>query len=667
MKKPIRILQSFFVCLSASILLSAFNKVGNDKKPAFKFPYAQAGLTEREAAAHLLSRFTYGARPGQVDEVVKMGLENWFALQLSANQQDDSVKQLLSGYDALEMSNEEIVTTFPDGPRVLKMAIEEGLITREQAANLKETDKQKYKSQIAAYMAQKGFKPRAELFRQLINQKIIRASYSNNQLQEMLTAFWFNHFNISITKNESARFIMAYERDVIRPNALGKFEDLLLATARSPAMLTYLDNAKSMVEKSQASARQLQQQQRMMSVLEMQQEADTAMQRADLVEKVKKAKKEQGLNENYAREIMELHTMGVDGGYTQADVTAAARILTGWTVYPMERYGKQALAKITQRVGADQLARSGYVHDGDFLFAANRHDYQPKHFLGQEFTGENGCQEGLRLIHMLAGHPSTAKFISSKLASRFVSDEPLATLVNKMAETFAKTQGDIKSVLITMTTAPEFWSKAALREKIKSPFELVISSVRAVNASVKMPYQLYRWSTKMGEELYHYQAPTGFPDKGRYWINTGSLLYRMNFGLAFAGGQIPGTTFNLSAINNNHEPESTAAAIKTYGAILMPERNMNETIKRLLPVINDPEIQKKIAAAADKNKVTVTEDYEKESGDEMTVQGNNTNTLQNGKKTGGNALAGMPQAAFARSALSQVIGILVGSPEFQRR
>jgi uncharacterized protein (DUF1800 family) len=374
---------------------------------------------------------------------------------------------------------------------------------------------------IRAYMSEKGYKPEQDLFRQFICQKILRAAYSNNQLQEVMTDFWFNHFNVSITKNDCAEFIPAYERDVIRPNSLGKFGDLLLKTAKSPAMLYYLDNFSSAAPLPEGAV------------------AVFAGEGADSAAAV--AMRRRGINENYAREVMELHTLGVDGGYTQQDVTQAARVLTGWTVYPMNENAK----KFVNRFNPDQLARRGFVHEGDFLFNANRHDRGEKTVLGHVFPAGGGYEEGVELLEMLAHHPSTARFICRKIAIRFVSDDPPQSLIDKMVKTFLQKDGDIRQVLITMVTAPEFWSPAAVREKTKSPFELAIGAVRSLHATIDQPYPLYTWITRMGEKMYYYQAPTGFPDKGVYWINAGSLLNRMNFGLALAEGQVPGVRVDL--------------------------------------------------------------------------------------------------------------------------
>ena len=637
-------------------------------KPRFSFPYKKAGLTEREAAAHLLNRFTFGATPGQVDEVVQMGLEKWFEQQLDGNLPDDSLSLRLSGYDALKLTNAEVVKTFPKPGQILKMAVSEGLINKDSV----KLDPKEYRQQLADYMKQKGLKPEQELFRQFINQKVLRAAYSRNQLHEILTDFWFNHFNVSITKNDCAQFIPAYERDVIRPNVIGKFENLLVATAKSPAMLLYLDNFLSAGDNSNIDLpgndqfkNFLAQQQRQLK--------DTSSKLAENLKKLKNARKSQGLNENYAREVMELHTLGVDGGYTQSDVTQAARVLTGWTIFPMgtEGYGG-VIRKLIDKIGEDKLIQKGFVHDGDFMFAINRHDNKEKTVLGTSFPENGGFNEGLKLFDLLAHHPSTANFICRKIAVHFVSDKPLQTLVDKMIKTFKDKDGDIKEVLITMASSPEFWSKSTIREKTKSPFELAISSVRAVNANLTQPYQLFQWSDKMGQKVYFYQAPTGFPDRAQYWINTGALLNRMNFGLAMASQRIPGEQLDLLALNNHHEPESPAAALLIYGKIIMPERNLEQTIKQLTPMLNDPELGNKVEAAAVKAEVVkpvgmVKNDDVMRNDAVMTDDNNSKDKEKTGKGLGKKKPLQIQVVAGNNSMLGQVVGILIGSPEFQRK
>lgn len=631
------------------------------------FPWKKAGLTERQAAAHLLNRFSYGARPGDVDAVVRVGLEKWFVQQLDASLADDSLSAMLADYESLRMSNPQIVQTYPKPAFLVRQAVKDGVVDKDSIKA--DGNRKQYRAQMAAYMQQKGYKPEAELFRQLINQKILRAVYSNNQMKEVLTDFWFNHFNVSLTKGESKQFVTAYERDAIRPNVTGKFETLLLATAHSPAMLTYLDNFRSVAPQDEASKRPMQKrlEKRMMRRLEERQASDSMMQQYDVAEKVKQARKAQGLNENYAREIMELHTLGVDGGYTQSDVTQAARILTGWTYIPMQEDVQEAADKLMERVGEDRMRRRGFVKEGDFFFNANKHDKGEKVVLGTTFPAGGGYEEGVKLIHLLATHPSTAKFISRKLAVRFVSDNPPQSLVDKMAKTFLEKEGDIKAVLITMVNAPEFWSKDVLREKTKSPFELAISTIRSLDAEVYAPYPLFNWITKMGQKFYYYQAPTGFPDRGQFWINTGSLLNRMNFGLAIASGRVPGVRVDLAALNHNREPESAEAALQTYAKILLPERNVDETVKRLTPMLNAPELQQKVEAAAEKNQIAQRD----EDDEELMMNDKQEQRILNGKpgKKNNNGKR-MEAALYAKgdnSMLSQVVGIIIGSPEFQRR
>jgi uncharacterized protein (DUF1800 family) len=644
-------------------LLALLAAVHPPAAPISRFPYKQAGLSDAEAAAHLLSRFSFGARPGEVDVVVKMGLENWFALQLGGALPDDSLQALLAAFPSLKMSNEEIVSTYPKPAQVLAQARREGVIRFDSASA--GNSKQDYRKEARQYMQSKGMKPQAELFRELINQKILRAAYSRNQLTEVLTDFWFNHFNVSLTKGEDRQFVTVYERDAIRPHVLGRFEAMLLATAKSPAMLTYLDNFRSVAEEK-PKALPARRQQRMMQRLE----EDSSMQ-GQMVKKLKAARGAQGLNENYAREIMELHTLGVDGGYTQQDVTQAARIFTGWTLYPMGQYGKGTADRLVERLGEDQLQKRGFVRDGDFLFMANRHDRSAKQVLGTTFPAGGGYEEGLKLISLLASHPSTARFISRKLAVRFVSDNPPAALVDRMAKTFLEKNGDIKEVLLTMVAAREFWDKEALREKTKSPFELAISAVRGLDARINAPYQLYTWITRMGQQLYAYQAPTGFPDRGQYWINTGSLLNRMNFGLALSAQRIPGITLNLAALNGGHEPESAEAALETYAKLLLPGRNTAETVKRLRPMLADPELANKIEAAAaesTKQRPRPADPEEEEEMEAMQPKGKNNKGLA-ARKGGVKGTNRLQPASETRPAtmLSQVVGIILGSPEYQRR
>jgi uncharacterized protein (DUF1800 family) len=337
MKKLTRSFGSLlFFFIGSAVLVSFYNK--EHTYSAYQFPYQKAGLTHKQAAAHLVSRFTFGVRPKQIDEVVATGVERWFAEQLDGSLEDKIIETKLAGYQSLAMSNSEIVALYPKPGQVLKLAIQDGEIKRD---SVNKGDKKEYKKDVKQYMQENGLKPQADLLRELMGQKILRAAYSSNQLHEVMTDFWFNHFNVAVSKGDTKQFITSYERDAIRPNVTGPFETLLLATAKSPAMLTYLDNNKSSVDEANATMAQRRMVEKRSKTIERM--MDSAAQKNGQV-KIKKPRV-QGLNENYAREIMELHTLGVDGGYSQADVTQAARVLTGWSLNPEIEYNVKGRKK----------------------------------------------------------------------------------------------------------------------------------------------------------------------------------------------------------------------------------------------------------------------------------------------------------------------------------
>lgn len=643
--------------------LCAFIQAGNNAEPRLSLPYKKAGLTNRQAAAHLLSRFSFGARPGEIDAVVNMGLENWLMQQLDGRLPDTAVERRLQGYETLTMDNETIVNTYLNPGQIIRIAVKNNLYNKDSVNNL---SKAEYRAQLKQLMDANGYKPPQELQRQLINQKIIHAAYGQNQLHEILTDFWFNHFNVSLTKGQSQQYVLTYERDAIRPNVMGSFSKLLEATAKHPAMLEFLDNASNVSNNNPMGKRQDSgdyarlAKQRIANAM-----ADTTR-AAKALQQAMNARKAQGLNENYAREIMELHTLGVDGGYTQKDVTEVARALTGWAPVPLYKEG--TAKKLLENLGPAIMAKRGFVVEGDFVYRAAKHDEGEKVILGRKFPANGGYAEGMEVLNMLANHPSTAKFICTKLATRFVNDNPPAVLIKKMADVFLETKGNLRAVMITMVNSREFWGADALREKVKSPFEFAISAIRATNADVQEPFQIYTWCMRMGQRFYFYQAPTGFPDRATYWINTGSLLNRMNFGLAFATGKIPGVKVNLAALNNNHEPESADSALVIYSKLLLPERNQAENIKRLTAMVRDANVEQKITAAADKTMVAEN-NTDMAMNDDM-MKGPSQRKLKVNEKA---ALSkqGKPVAtlymAGNTNALSQVAGIIIGSPEFQRK
>ena len=616
-----------FIFISLAFTVDQFN---SDQR--LQMPYKKEGLSEREAVEHLLSRLSFGARPGEVEKVLAIGLEKWVQQQLEHSLPGAALEKKLSGYDALALDNETIVNTYLNAGQVVRMMQKNGTLSKDSMAKLEKAD---YRKDLLKLMQEKGLKLPQELNRQLVAQKLIRAVYSENQLQELMTDFWFNHFNVSVTKGQSQPYVLTYERDAIRPHTMGKFESLLKATAQHPAMLYYLDNASSGSDNNEMNQRI-----------------------KKMVPANSKLKKAAGLNENYAREVMELHTLGVDGGYVQADVTEVARALTGWTVRPMMKdgYGER-LAKMQQ----SRLGKNMATTEGDFLFLAVRHDQQEKTVLGKKYLSNGGLNEGLEVLHQLATHPSTATFICKKIATRFVCDTPSATLVAAMADVFTKTGGDIKQTMIAMLNSREFWKKEVLRSKIKSPFELVVSAIRATNAELRNAYQLNDWCTRMGQKIYSYGAPTGFPDKASFWVNTGSLLNRMNFGLAIAAQRIPGVGLNLLALNNNHEPESVDDALQTYSAILLPGRNQKENISRLTTLVRDEALQARLdkALASTQPPTSIEED---KSGAVDMMDDAMTPKMGKGKdkKT-------PPMETAVSGQVAHVVGIIIGSPEFQRK
>ena len=366
---------------------------------------------------------------------------------------------------------------------------------------------------------------------ELTEAKLLRSIYSERQLEEVMTDFWYNHFNVFIGKGPDRYMITAYERDVIRPHVLGKFKDLLVATAKSPAMLFYLDNWESVGPRSQlalyGNERPRYVRRPFGGIYQMPPRPQANKNRPS------------GLNENYAREIMELHTLGVDGGYTQKDVTELAKVLTGWSIDKPQQ-------------------------GGGFKYNDRAHEPGPKYILGQRI-GENGEKEGMEMLDILAHHPSTAKFISRKLAMRFVSDNPPQSLIDRMADTFQKKDGDIREVLRTMFTSPEFWAADTYRAKVKTPLEFVASAARASGVEVQNALPLVQFVNRMGMPLYGMQPPTGYSMKAETWVNSAALLSRMNFALQLGTGRLPGTNLDPQTLlqgKSAQDPDSALALLE---------------------------------------------------------------------------------------------------------
>ena len=394
--------------------------------------------------------------------------------------------------------------------------------------------------------------------------KMDRAVYSERQLYEQMVDFWFNHFNVFAGKGVDRWLLTSYERDSIRPHAMGKFRDLLEATAKSPAMLFFLDNWQSV---DPAAWARLQQEQAARRAYRARFGGPFGGPRPfpPPPPNPNQAKKqERGLNENYGRELMELHTLGVDGGYSQQDVIEVARCFSGWSIRQPQR-------------------------DPEFFFNERLHDPNPKMVLGHKINA-GGMRDGEEVLDLLARDPHTAHHLSLEIARHFVSDNPPDALVDRMTQTYESTDGDIRAVLHTMIFSPEFWSREAYRAKIKTPFELVASAARATGAESDLPLALVQWTGRIGEPLYQCQPPTGYSDKADAWVNTGALLNRLNYSLALTGNRLPGVRTDIASLLGGNGPaEPDAVLDAAIGALLSGEASP-ETRQTLEKQMKDPRV-----------------------------------------------------------------------------
>jgi len=597
-------------------------------------------LDKEERFRHALDRLTFGPRPGDLERIQSMGLKKWLDAQVHPEKNPESpvLQEHLAPLESLRMNIRETYLRYPSPQLIANVARGKGqlpddpelraivvrladrylerkdlpanaqldtaedsdlnlrmklgdFLTREQIQTLKNGKPEDKRAILETIPREKwadfawslSRRERGQLFnvapvalrRQLMlannpqnvvtsdlsEAKILRAVYSEHQLQELLVDFWFNHFNVYIDKGSDHYLVTSYERDAIRPHVFGKFFDLLIATAKSPAMMFYLDNWQSVSP-----------------------DLDNA--------RGPKSKAKRGLNENYGRELLELHTLGVDGGYTQKDVIEVARCFTGWTI---------------------ANPRKG----GDFEYNDKVHDKGKKIVLGQVIPAGGGMSDGMKVLEILAHHPATAHFVSLRLAQRFVADNPPPSLVNRMADTFVKTGGDLREVMETMLYAGEFWSPGSYRAKVKTPLEMVVSAVRATGADVTSAFLLNNQLQRLGEPLYRKVEPNGYPIANADWVSSASLLDRMNFALALAHNKVPGVNVDL----------------KNWQAI---SKDDPIALARMI-LEQDPSEQTKAAI----EKMLGAKDLQLELAQ--------------------NAKAGPPQVP------SLIAGLSLGSPEFQRR
>jgi uncharacterized protein (DUF1800 family) len=568
-------------------------------------------LSEDEAVQHALNRLAYGPRPGDVERVKQLGLAKWIEQQLNPKSIDDrAVEARLHGYATLTMSSAQLMAEYPNAKQAEKKAERiPPSPTREQMAQgqadaaitavaqqmdrngggnrgedpdgtmVAKASSNDVPSPMKTNPATPGAgrtgelssdpnavpraiaddsKRPARVVEELAMAKVTRAIYSERQLQQVMDDFWFNHFNVFAQKGEVKWYLTSYERDVIAPNTMGKFKELLTATAKSPAMLFYLDNFLS----ADPRAAERQAQERAMRQA-MRRGPYRYPPRPHPQQQGQKKKQERGLNENYGRELMELHTLGVDGGYTQKDVTEVARCFTGWTIEKPREIAK-------------------------FRFDDKVHDPDAKVVLGKKIHA-GGMKDGEQVIDLLVKNPNTAKFVSTKLARRFVSDTPPDALLQRMAKTFQKSNGDIKEVMRTMIYSPEFWSKAAYRSKIKTPYELVVSSVRALGTDVDTPMPLVQWVGRIGQPLYQCQPPTGYSDKAETWVNTGALLSRLNFSLALAGNKVRGSRSDVNAVLGSDSGGDPKQALDRAVEVFLVEAAPG-TVDTLQKQLRNPEV-----------------------------------------------------------------------------
>ncbi|MGA3041384.1 MAG: DUF1800 domain-containing protein [Bryobacteraceae bacterium] len=538
------------LCLSSGISVYARKNAQASSQTSVLF---RQPISTGQKAGHALNRLTFGPRPGDMERVQALGIKKWIDLQLHPQRipENSALAAKLAPLDTLYMSTAQMLRNYPSPQEVKAMVAgklpfpddpDKRMMVDRLAARLqKATDQdgakprtvelaallepqqlrilrggtpqeklelfnsfpQERQDQLLESMGQ-GMRmqlfaaagpalrrriesangPQSMVAQDLMAGKLFRAVYSNRQLEEVLVDFWYNHFNVFLEKGADRYMVTAYERDAIRPHVLGKFEDLLRATAKSPAMLFYLDNWESTGAQSPAGLR-----------------------------------RQRGLNENYGRELLELHTLGVDGGYTQKDVTEVARCFTGWSI----RQPQQT---------------------AEFEFNPRMHDEGEKTVLGVRIAAGGGIGDGDKVLHLLAHHPATAHFISRELALRFVADDPPETLVKRMAATFLKKDGDLRAVMKTMFDSPEFWSRGAYLAKMKSPLEMVASSLRATNADVDFAFGLNNQLNQLGQPLYRKVEPTGYSNSGQEWLNSAGLLARMNFSVALVNNKVPGVKVN---------------------------------------------------------------------------------------------------------------------------
>lgn len=623
-------------------------------------------LSGEQRILHVLNRLGFGARPGDVEGVKAMGLERYVEQQLNPGAVSDSLAETkVKDLPTLSMSTAQLYEKYPQPGQLIRQLQRRGDLPDDLAAVRQNKGKasasqtparptagesmtpdamvnkgdepnsspggagknnEEYRRLIRDYYLENGLQRPQRITAELQASRILRAVYSERQLQEVLVDFWTNHFNVFAGKGADRWLLTSYDRDTIRPNTMGKFHDLLLATAQSPAMLFYLDNFQSASPNARVRPNR-----------------PNRTRAPGAQAPAQSPRQPRGINENYARELMELHTLGVEGGYTQKDVQEVARCFTGWTIFAPRGGGAAAMALMG--AGARENA-------GKFYFNARMHDEGEKIVLGQKIPAGGGMKDGLLVLDILARHPSTAKFIATKLARYFVQDTPPSTLVDRIAAQFTASGGDIRETLKAIFFSPEFNSPEAYRAKVKRPFELAISAIRTLGAETNGGPQLHQWIARMGEPLYLYQTPNGYSDTAESWVNTGGLLERLNFGLTLASNRIPGTRVDLKRFAGD---AANAQAVDKAGIM-----------DRFLNLIVGGEI-------SPRTRETLLKQLDQEPGRQIrsvavepasqadSLRGDDGNDIQPRRQQLAQADANIADP------VTRIVGLILGSPEFRRQ
>jgi uncharacterized protein (DUF1800 family) len=588
-----------------------------------------------------LNRLTFGAKPGDALKVRAIGLDSWIDQQLHPDKIDDSaLEQFVAKYTVLHQDQNELLQQYAQQQRERQQVRKERIdSTRVMSAA---------DSMAARQQLQQQFNLTRQVVTQLQSSRVARAVASERQLQEVMTDFWENHFNIYAQKGGPEPYYLTdFDQNVIRPHALGKFRDLLEAVSKSPAMLFYLDNARSMADSTRPTLAaqngpggfQVRPMGRgglgaMMGAMRAAQQRQRQQQQ--------QKQQRQGLNENYGRELLELHTLGVDGGYTQQDVINVARAFTGWTIKPP-------------------------AQGGGFIFRPQVHDAGDKIVLGHKLAAGRGEDDAEDVLDILAKSPATAHFISFKLARRFVSDSPSKALVDHAAQVYLKTDGDILEVLRAIITSPEFFSQQAFRSKVKTPFEVVVSAMRALNAAPDSTPRSAQVIAFLGQPIFGHQAPNGWPETGESWMNTGAILNRINFGMAAAAGRLPGVDIRalpaLDTLRSAPRDKQVDAVVATIlNGMVSPDT------RAVLMSGEHP----MLANGAGGNAIQdASGGGDANAGQDMMdgANGGNAARVRANQNAGGKRVA-LQGRGFANipqlSGLPQIVGLALGSPEFQR-